>query len=736
MWINAVLSKEITPLNDSPPPSYPLKIFVFLGINQKKSGWRLALPIPRLDETTVIHRMFGGYFRSQIHCTSCNHRSNTYDPFLDLSLEVQGTNSLSSAVEQFTKWERLDKANKWKCGGCKRYVCARKQLSVFRPSLSLIVHMKRFSFGGGLGGFSHFHYGKHAMRGFGGGGSKITKPIDFPSQLSLPLSDGRKCEYSLTGVILHVGHSANSGHYTAYVKKPRSESWYHMDDNYVQLTSESKVLKSKDAYVLFYCRKEVKLELPPPPPRHSASTEHVDMDTSKKEELKTPHQEQNESNSSIQIKKKNDNNVTDKATLVLDSKKSTKMLETKSKKVETQKDVKESESDSSSSDYASDESGESSSDIEDKVASMPTTSISTKLHEKNLNEESSDDSSYDPTSNASISSSGDESSDSSDTDDEPHSSKENSSTTELSDKNSASHPDSRDGSSLDPTSNAKTSSSDGSSSEESSYDSDERETEKNKPSSRVAESKDSLSDVSSSSSHGESSDESSDSDDGMDPPKNDEKATAPKLNEKASSANENNKSSSPPDEESSESDNTSCSEESDSDESSDSEDQAQPSQSDVNTAESKANGEKLNCNTEQSQLQSNGNNKTAAKKNVLRINSIAGNKIEVAVNNIKQQRKDPWNKKPPGRSDEGAALLGNISVGKWDDDDDDDDNVADDQMEKMVQARQVLSKQMDNKERARKRKMHLNSWDSVLDAGKVSERKYGLFIRSQNYIAV
>jgi hypothetical protein len=36
------------------------------GINPLKNGWRDRLPIPRLDETTLIHRMFGGYFRSQV----------------------------------------------------------------------------------------------------------------------------------------------------------------------------------------------------------------------------------------------------------------------------------------------------------------------------------------------------------------------------------------------------------------------------------------------------------------------------------------------------------------------------------------------------------------------------------------------------------------------------------------------------------------------------------------------
>ena len=80
----------------------------------------------------------------------------------------------------------------------------------------------------------------------GRGGSKISKSIDFPAELNLPLSDGRKCEYYLTGIVVHTGGSASSGHYTAFVKKPdspnRNDQWYHKDDSFVEPVSEKEVL--------------------------------------------------------------------------------------------------------------------------------------------------------------------------------------------------------------------------------------------------------------------------------------------------------------------------------------------------------------------------------------------------------------------------------------------------------------------------------------------------------------
>jgi len=234
------------------------------GINPQASGWRDRLPLPRLDETTFIHRIFGGYLRSQLKCNKCGYKSNTYDPFLDLALEVSKMHidSLSSAFREFTQKETLDSNNRWKCSGCKKNVCPTKHLSIFRPPLSLCITLKRFEFGkGGGGGMKGWGwgFGHRNNKGYknGNGGSKIQKKIHFPAHMSLPLSDGRICQYELNGMIVHVGSSATTGHYTSFVKRPGNNQWCYMDDSHVERVSEQTVLKQRDAYVLFYTRKEV-----------------------------------------------------------------------------------------------------------------------------------------------------------------------------------------------------------------------------------------------------------------------------------------------------------------------------------------------------------------------------------------------------------------------------------------------------------------------------------------------
>jgi len=77
------------------------------GLDKKLLG-------PRIAETTVVHKIFGGYLQSQVKCSACGYCSNTFDPFLDLCLEIHGS-SVESSFAKFTKPEILDKENKYKC---------------------------------------------------------------------------------------------------------------------------------------------------------------------------------------------------------------------------------------------------------------------------------------------------------------------------------------------------------------------------------------------------------------------------------------------------------------------------------------------------------------------------------------------------------------------------------------------------------------------------------------------
>ena len=60
--------------------------------------------------------------------------------------------------------------------------------------------------------------------------------------------------YSLSGVLVHSGHSVSSGHYTCFVKAGNG-LWHGCDDDHVSQVSERVVLAQR-AYILFYVRSD------------------------------------------------------------------------------------------------------------------------------------------------------------------------------------------------------------------------------------------------------------------------------------------------------------------------------------------------------------------------------------------------------------------------------------------------------------------------------------------------
>nr|GEV68572.1 ubiquitin carboxyl-terminal hydrolase 23 [Tanacetum cinerariifolium] len=210
-------------------------------VNLLESMHKCCLPngVPSESETaydrSLVHKIFGGRLRSQVKCMQCNHCSNKYDPFLDLSLEILRADNLYKAFANFTAKEQLDGgAKQYQCQQCKQKVKALKQLTIHKAPNVLTVHLKRF--------------GSHMS------GQKIDKKIQFGSTLDLkPFVTGPyegDLKYTLYGVLVHAGWSTHSGHYYCFVRTS-SGMWYQLDDNRVYQVSEKKVFEQK-AYMLFY----------------------------------------------------------------------------------------------------------------------------------------------------------------------------------------------------------------------------------------------------------------------------------------------------------------------------------------------------------------------------------------------------------------------------------------------------------------------------------------------------
>ncbi|KAM6194195.1 ubiquitin carboxyl-terminal hydrolase 36 [Sarcoramphus papa] len=185
--------------------------------------------------TTLVHQIFGGYLRSRVKCLVCKSVSDTYDPYLDLALEIGQAANVVRALELFVKPDMLGGENAYMCAKCKKKVSASKRFTIHRASNVLTLSLKRFA-------------------DFGGG--KITKDVGYPEFLNIrpymSQSNGDPVMYGLYAVLVHSGYSCHAGHYYCYVKASNGQ-WYQMNDDLVR-SSNIKVVLNQQAYVLFYLR--------------------------------------------------------------------------------------------------------------------------------------------------------------------------------------------------------------------------------------------------------------------------------------------------------------------------------------------------------------------------------------------------------------------------------------------------------------------------------------------------
>ncbi|XP_068269291.1 ubiquitin carboxyl-terminal hydrolase 36 isoform X2 [Nyctibius grandis] len=185
--------------------------------------------------TTLVHQIFGGYLRSRVKCSVCKTVSDTYDPFLDLALEIKHAANIVRALEVFVRPDVLGGDNAYMCAKCKKKVTASKRFTIHRASNVLTLSLKRFA-------------------GFSGG--KILKDVGYPELLNIrpymSQNNGDPVTYGLYAVLVHSGYSCHAGHYYCYVKASNGQ-WYQMNDDLVR-ASNIKVVLTQQAYVLFYLR--------------------------------------------------------------------------------------------------------------------------------------------------------------------------------------------------------------------------------------------------------------------------------------------------------------------------------------------------------------------------------------------------------------------------------------------------------------------------------------------------
>jgi len=203
---------------------------------------RILLGIPRgkichdrqQEMQTLVHEIFGGCYESKVSCQSCGSSSNTFEPFLDVSLDLEGVNTITKALKNFITPERLFGRNRYFCSQCKQKKDASKVFQFRRIPNVFIFHLKRFRFTRKETKFVSYD-----------------ETLDFSSFMPMKdITDDNSLHYRLCAVVVHEGFSIHGGHYYAFVRNSNG-IWYLKDDECTRQVGIQTVLQQR-AYLLFY----------------------------------------------------------------------------------------------------------------------------------------------------------------------------------------------------------------------------------------------------------------------------------------------------------------------------------------------------------------------------------------------------------------------------------------------------------------------------------------------------
>ncbi|XP_054990244.1 ubiquitin carboxyl-terminal hydrolase 49 [Sorex araneus] len=237
---------------------------------------RILIPLSQRKLTKqvlkVVNTIFHGQLRSQVTCVSCNYKSNTIEPFWDLSLEFperyhciekgfvplnQTECLLTEMLAKFTETEALE-GRIYACDQCnskrrksnpKPLVLseARKQLMIYRLPQVLRLHLKRFRWSGR----NHREkIGVHVVF------EQVLTMEPYCCRDMLSSLDKETFAYDLSAVVMHHGKGFGSGHYTAYCYNTEGGFWVHCNDSKLNVCSVEEVCKTQ-AYILFYTQRTV-----------------------------------------------------------------------------------------------------------------------------------------------------------------------------------------------------------------------------------------------------------------------------------------------------------------------------------------------------------------------------------------------------------------------------------------------------------------------------------------------
>lgn len=206
----------------------------------------------------MVKDNFEGGYKSIITCSVCKTKSVRISSFTDLSLNIQGHETLNDCLREYFTQEKMTGDEKYFCGQCKSKQNAICQ--VYLTSLPYLLNLK----------LMRYVYDKNLMMTKKLNTSiRCSYTIDMEKYLDLPNESSKGVHvYNLYGVVIHKGRSLDVGHYITHIKDIKTDEWYQMNDKDVLKLNTNhfnfhagNLLKNEyhtnDAYMLVYMRASI-----------------------------------------------------------------------------------------------------------------------------------------------------------------------------------------------------------------------------------------------------------------------------------------------------------------------------------------------------------------------------------------------------------------------------------------------------------------------------------------------
>jgi ubiquitin C-terminal hydrolase len=196
-------------------------------------------------------------------------------PCLNISIEIKNKRTIEDALDQYVKGEIIEG---YDCEKHNKKINIIKRNCIKKLSKNVIIHIKRFEFDYNtfekvkLNDYFEFPMVidfKPWMRS-----SILYQNKDDPNFKDLEIdyseiNDTESFKYQLTGVLVHLGTSADSGHYYSYIYDPLNEKWFEYNDSRISDFNIGNLKmecfgedregneggsRSQNAYLLFYSK--------------------------------------------------------------------------------------------------------------------------------------------------------------------------------------------------------------------------------------------------------------------------------------------------------------------------------------------------------------------------------------------------------------------------------------------------------------------------------------------------